>query len=109
MTEVERLRARVEDLEYQLAELTTLRENDPLASALQLRRSERKALALLRNASGRIVPLDAIATAINPDFPSNGHVRVLVCELRRVLREAGAPVEIRTHWGEGYSLHEVRP
>ena len=74
------------------------------------RRSQAAIMWLLAARRGAIVSFPEIVDWIYADDPDGGPLDVRNCvdiaivRLRRALREAGAPIEIHTHWGRGYEL-----
>jgi DNA-binding response OmpR family regulator len=106
MTELERLRYRVEELEQILG----VGPDDValIKRALPVRKSEAGVLSMLakRNVT---LSKDAIVTAMfggrpECDQPDARIVDVYISRLRTALRESGTGIEISTDWGRGYYM-----
>lgn len=80
---------------------------------LPLTRMEYRIFELLARRKGRTVTEGAIYDALygadpngRPDTPV---IKVLVCKMRRKLREAGCPPVVGTVWGIGYIAKDPEP
>lgn len=80
------------------------------ARRVRVTSQQARVFAALVNAPGRLVPVAALIDALVNDDADGGamaavaHLRVVVCALRRALREAGAAASIATVRGDGYRL-----
>lgn len=94
----------VEHLKYLVEELVTPPEDGPDLSVLTV--TQRRIVSRLLRANGRIVPLDALITALSmgSSFQQDKRtVQVHISHIRARLRAAGSPIVINTIWGVGYS------
>tara|TARA_Y100000356_G_scaffold10970_1_gene7862 strand:+ start:158 stop:703 length:546 start_codon:yes stop_codon:yes gene_type:complete len=90
------------------AALGLVRNALPWSPRIPLSPSRRAILGALFRSRGRPVPTSALAAVA----PSNNHhepatdatVKVLICTMRRSLKEAGFPDAIQTVWGVGYVI-----
>lgn len=76
---------------------------------VRLTDQEQRLLRILGERKNLPVNKDVVTSALyrtEADEPDTKIVDVLVCRIRRKLREAGASGHIATHWGKGYSLRE---
>lgn len=96
------LEARVEELEFYLAEIQGKTVRPPWGT--HFTRMEMAVLNALALASPRIMSKGAILTAVHPtlDQPQEKIVDVYVCRIRPLIAQLG--LSITTHWGQGYSM-----
>lgn len=102
------LKEQVEHLLWANTEMTSLPTDE---TAQQLCRagltpSEERVVALLVKRAGQALSRDVLLTALTwdkaGDAPCEKTIDVLVCRIRRKLREAAVPGEIRAVYGLGY-------
>lgn len=65
-------------------------------------------LGLLMASNGRVVSTARVLDALwgdRAEGPTIKAVQVYICHLRAMLRDHKIPLEIRTHWGRGYSVY----
>lgn len=73
----------------------------------QIARTRAVVLAVLLATAPRIASTARLLDALwgdRADGPSINSVPVYICHLRAMFRDHRIPLEIRTHWGRGYSV-----
>lgn len=80
-----------------------------LSDTLRLTPRQRRCLDALDRANGRVVPRTVMAEAMYPppaDEPEDFGLllKVTICQIRKIMRAAGADRRIATEWGSGYRL-----
>jgi len=79
-------------------------------SSIRLTGTQTKLLEVLLRDTPRAVSYDCIIDAVYSDHVDGGpedvmgNIKVHVCNLRRMIREAGWPVRITTYYGRSYAL-----
>lgn len=101
-----------EAIEYLLGLLEMSEPKNPLEDAYRLvptaSRMEAKLLSVLLTKPSRVFTtsalLDAITFSRAGEPPNPKLINVMICNLRRKIHVAEAPITIRTIWGTGYAI-----
>jgi DNA-binding response OmpR family regulator len=103
---IEQLEAEVARLRALVGELTASDRGVQLRGVLRLSPQEARLLALIeaKGKASRDAIYGAIFEDIHGDGPELKIVDVIICKLRRKLREQNATGSIQTVWGWGYEL-----
>lgn len=108
--ELEILRETCRDLKERLTILTASHETFELDDVeAHLSATQRTILKILADRMGKSISKDRIyamlyaARISSREHPDPKIVDVFICKIRERLK--GSPWSIKTHWGEGYSLH----
>lgn len=103
MSRVEALEAEIDRLRGQIAELTASDRGAQLRAVLRLSPQESQLLALIeaKGRASRAAIYGSVFEDCHGDGPVMKAIDVVICKIRRKLREQGAPGQIKCvrHWG----------